>query len=149
MIQTRVSGAAELRYVARIVRRQREAGMKKELAAAQRKAFRPLLPAIKAEAVTLPSGYAPTMVRTVKVSVRNRALETTAIVYAKGRIGERDVRSIDAGRLRHPLYGNRGRWYTTRVRPGFVDRPVRRLGKQIADESLDALERVAREIARG
>lgn len=149
MITSRVSGAVELRYIARVVRRQRVAGLKKELAAAQRRAFRPLLPAIKAEATTLPSGYAPIMVRSVRLSVRNQALETTAIVYAKGRIGERDVNAIDAGRLRHPLFGRRGRWFTTRVRAGFVDRPVRRLGNQIANESLDALERVAQEIARG
>lgn len=149
MIRGRVTGAAELRYVARLVERQRVAGLKQELARAQRRAFAPLLPAIKAEAATLPSGYAPTMARTVKLSVRRRGLETTAEVYARGRRSERDVRSIDAGRLRHPLFGNRGHWYTTRVRPGFVDRPVNRLGERIASESLDALERVANEIARG
>jgi hypothetical protein len=149
VIRGRVTGAAELRYVARLVERQRVAGLKKELAAAQRRAFAPLLPAIRAEAATLPSGYAPTMARTVRLSVRRRGLETTAEVYARGRRRERDVRSIDAGRLRHPLFGNRGNWYTTRVRPGFVDRPVKNLGERIATESLDALERIGREITRG
>jgi hypothetical protein len=149
VIQTQVTGAVELRYVARLVQRQRVAGLKKELAAAQRKAFAPLLPAIKLEAATLPSGYAPIMARAVKVSVRTRALETVAVVYARGRTKERDVATVDRGRLRHPLYGNRGRWFTTHVRPGFVDRPARKLGERIATDSLDALERVAQEIARG
>jgi hypothetical protein len=56
---------------------------------------------------------------------------------------------VDAGTLRHPLYGNRRRWFTTRVRAGFVDRPVKDLSRRIADESLDALERIGREITRG
>lgn len=145
----RMKGAAELRYVATLVERQRVAGLKKELSRAQRQAFAPLLPAIKAEAVTLPSGYAPTMARTVKLSVRRRGLSTTAEVYARGRRKERDVRSVDAGQLRHPLFGNRNHWFVTRVRSGFVDRPVKDLGRRIATESLDALERVANEIARG
>lgn len=149
MIRTRVTGAAELRYVARLVERQRVVGLRKELSKAQRRAFRPLLPAIKAETATLPSGYAPVMARAVKLSVRTRGLTTTAEVYARGRRSERDVNTVDAGRLRHPLFGNRNSWHTTRVRPGFVDRPVKHLGGRIAAESLDALERVGNEITRG
>lgn len=145
----RFTGAAELRYVARLVERQRVSGLRKELAKAQRQAFKPLLPAIKAEAATLPSGYAPVMARTVKLSIRNRGLVTMAEVYARGRRRERDVNSVDAGTLRHPLWGNRNSWHVTRVRPGFVARPVRNLGERIARESLDATERVANEIAKG
>lgn len=35
-------------------------------------------------------------------------------VSARGRI---DVASLDRGRLRHPLYGNREHWYDQRVQP--------------------------------
>lgn len=149
MIRGGTTGAAELRYVARLVEKIRVRDLKLELSRAQRQAFAPLLPAIKAEAATLPSGYAPTMARTVRLSVRRRGLTTTAEVYARGRRKERDVRSVDAGELRHPLYGNRDHWFVTRVRSGFVDRPVKNLGERIATESLDALERVGNEIVRG
>lgn len=30
-----------------------------------------------------------------------------------------DLASLDKGRLRHPLYGNRGHWYVQAVKPGF------------------------------
>jgi hypothetical protein len=150
VIRGRVTGAAELRYVARLVEQQRVAELKKELSKAQRQAFSPLQPAIKTSAAaTLPSGYAPVMARAVKVSVRRRGLTTTAEVYARGRRSDRDVPTVDAGRLRHPLFGNRKSWHTTRVRSGFVDRPVKELGERIATESLDALERIGNEITRG
>ena len=40
-------------------------------------------------------------------------------------------------------------WKLTRVRPGFVDRPVDKLSDQILKESADAAERVLDSIARG
>jgi hypothetical protein len=144
------TGAAELRYVARLVERQRVRGLKTELSRAHREAFAPLQPAVKAQAAaTLPSGYAPTMSRSVKVSARRSGLTTYAIVFARGRAEERDVRRVNAGELRHPLFGLRGHWFATGVAPGFVDRPVADLGEAIATKSLDALERIGQEIIRG
>lgn len=149
MIRGGTTGAAELRHVARLVEKIRVRDLKVELSRAQREAFRPLQPAIKAEAATLPSGYAPTMIRAVKVSVRRRGLETFAVVYARGKRELRDVAAVNRGTLRHPLFRNRNHWFTTRVRPGFVERPVRRLGEAIAERSLAAAQRITHEIARG
>jgi hypothetical protein len=151
VIRTRVTGAAQLRYVARLVERQRVAGLKKELSRAHREAFAPLLPGIKAEAATLPrsGGYAAIMARAVRVSARRTGLTTYAVVFARGRKEERDVRRVNAGQLRHPLFGNRDHWGVTSVRPGFVDRPVDELGEDIATRSLEALERVRDAIIRG
>lgn len=38
-----------------------------------------------------------------------------------------DAARINAGRLRHPVWGNRGAWVTQTVRPGYADEAVRRL----------------------
>lgn len=35
----------------------------------------------------------------------------------------RDLRSIDNGRARHPVFGDRDRWSDTAVKPGFFTRP--------------------------
>lgn len=149
MIHTTVTGAAELRYVARLAERARVVSLKRELSEAHRQAFAPLLPAIRKTAAGLPSGYAPTMVKAIRVSARRSGLITYAEVHARGRAKDRDVRRIDAGALRHPVYGNRDVWRTTGVVPGFVSRPVGELGEKIATESLDALERITHEIAEG
>lgn len=161
MLKAGFAGGAQLRYVATIVERQRQSGLRKELSQAHRDAFRPLEPAIKAEAgLTLPSrgGYGPLMAKTVRVSARRRGLETTAIVFARGAKGERHVAAVNRGDLAHPVFGRtrrlksgkrmRNPWVHQVVRPGFVSRPVDELGERIATESLDALARVAREISR-
>lgn len=36
---------------------------------------------------------------------------------------QHNLRAINAGVLRHPLFGNRDHWFTTRVKPGFFSRP--------------------------
>jgi hypothetical protein len=151
MLSMSVGGAAELRYIAARLRKTAAVGLRKELGKAQRQAFRPLEKEIKGEAgVSLPSGYAPPMARTVKVSVSTRLGEmaVTARIFARGRKELRDVASVNRGLLRHPLFGNRRYWFRQGVRPGFVDRPVRRLEDRIVRESRDALERVANEIVR-
>lgn len=35
-----------------------------------------------------------------------------------------DLRSLNKGRLRHPLFGNRRKWYQQDIAPGFFDKPI-------------------------
>lgn len=156
-------GGAELRYVAGKLRKAAARDLTRELRSGQRKAFRPLQPEIKAEAAaTLPKrgGYAAVMSRAVKVSVRTgfgpNAL--TARIYARGKTEARDVVAVNDGILRHKLFGKatyrsrageiKSGWSTTRVRRGFVDRPVDRLADRVLNESAEAAERVLETIAR-
>jgi hypothetical protein len=145
---------AELRYVAGKLRKAAARDLTRELRKGQRAAFRPLQKEIKAEALaTLPKagGYNVTMSRAVKVTVTTgtgkKAL--TARIYATGKADARDVRKVNDGILRHPLFGNRKNWHTTKVRAGFVDRPIDRLSDQVLKESADAVQRVLDSIARG
>ena len=150
MIGVGITGAAECRYVAGKLRKAAARDLTRELRRGLREAAAPLQPEIKSEAAaTLPSGYGSVMAKAVKVTTRVRfggSPQLTIRVYARGRKEERDVRAVNAGTLRHPLYGNRRHWYATRVRPGFVDRPIDRLGEEVSDRALDALDRIAAEI---
>lgn len=146
--------AVELRYVAGQLRKAAARDLTRELRKGQRAAFRPLQKEIKAEALaTLPKrgGYNVTMSKAVKVTVTtgvgNKAL--TARIYATGKSEARDVKRVNDGVLRHPLFGRRTSWHTTKVRPGFVDRPIDRLSDQVLKESADAAQRVLDSIARG
>lgn len=147
------NGLQELRVIASRLRKADARDLVYELRKAQRKAFQPLQKEIKAEALaTLPrqGQYNAVMSKAVKVTVTTGVGRTalTARVYAKGKGQERDVRRVNAGTLRHPLFGKRGNWYTTRVRPGFVDRPVKALSDRVLKECADAAQKLNESIAR-
>lgn len=58
------------------------------------------------------------------------------------------ARSIDQGRVRHPVFGNRDVWSTTNVRTGWFTRPML-AGKPIARrELIEVFNAVAKDIAR-
>lgn len=145
--------AMELRWVALQLEKAHVAGLKKQLAQATRDAFKPLQREIKAEAAkTLPrrGGYAGIMSRAVRVTVSRRGLDVTARVWARGRGQLRDVRTVNLGRLRHPVWGRRRQpWKTTQVPPGFVTRPWERMKDDIVHGTLDGLEEIARQVAFG
>lgn len=151
-----VSGtsAAELRYLAAKFEKAAKVDLSRALAKARRDAVKPLQKEVKAEAAaTLPKrgGYNATMARAVKVSVLaagNEGRPMTVKVYARGKGEERDVQKVNSGVLRHPFFGKRSRWYTTAVRPGFVDRPLKRLADQILENSGQEIEAMLKEIAR-
>ncbi len=145
--------ATELRYVAGQLRKAAARDLTRELRKGQRAAFRPLQKEIKAEALaTLPKagGYNVVMSKAVKVTITTGtgAKALTARIYATGKAEARDVKRVNEGVLRHPLFGHRKSWHTTKVRAGFVDRPVERLADQVLKESADAAQRVLDSIAR-
>jgi hypothetical protein len=58
--------------------------------------------------------------------------------------GKSDLKSIDAGAVRHPVYSNRGQWVEQAVRPGFFTDAVTEEGrKQLEDAALNAVDRAA------
>lgn len=144
-----------MRYVAGKLRKAAARDLTKELRKGQREAFKPLEAEIKAEAAaTLPKrgGYAATMARAVKVTVTARVTGggvLTARIFARGKGEERDVRAVNAGVLRAPLFGRRRHWFRHRVRRGFVDRPADRVMDRVLVRSAEAAERVLREIGKG
>jgi hypothetical protein len=129
----------------------------RELQAALRKRVRPALEPLKkdipAEAVRrMPAGYGPLLSRATEVYIRvgtGASFSATVKVLATGKREQRDVRSLNAGRLSHPLFGNRRRWYRQRVKPGFVNIPVQRTQKRVVDAAEAARDDVADHILEG
>jgi hypothetical protein len=58
--------------------------------------------------------------------------------------GGRKVRQRNAGRITHPLFGNKERWFTQTAGmvPGFVDTPVERAAPQVREKVLEAVRRI-------
>lgn len=70
-------------------------------------------------------------------------------VSAQGRREQRDVRAINAGRLRHPVYGNRQVWVAQRVPRGLVDTPFRKAEPVIVDRLAKVRDDLHDRLARG
>lgn len=147
----KVTGGAELRKVRNRLRQVGDKGLGKEMGKALRAAARPLQPAIRKEAiVAMPSGYGPTLSKSLRFRTAIKETRHTAAVtvrvHGDGRREKRMVPALNRGRLRHPLYGNRGYWYDQRVRPGFVDRPADRLMPEMARQMNAVISYVADQI---
>jgi len=147
------TSGAELRYLAAKFEKAAKTDLTRVLKRAQRNAVKPLQKEIKAEALaSLPKrgGYNATMSKAVKTSASGGTPGRPLIVrvYARGKVEERDVAAINAGRLRHPVFGHRSTWKVTRVRPGFVDRPVDKLADKVLEASADEVGQLLEEIAR-
>ncbi len=143
----------ELRYVAGQLRKAAAKDLKDELRKAQRKALAPLQKEIKAEALAiLPKRghYNVVMSKAVKVSILGAGTSRLqARVYAVGKAEQRDVAQVNAGILRHPLFGKRKSWHTTRVKRGFVDNAFDRVADRMLEEAGQAVQLIIDKIARG
>ena len=100
----------------------------------------------------MPGGYAPVLARDLRVA--------TTVSLAAGRVSVRvsaptggkfgrEVRQLEAGSLRHPLFGNRGFWYRQRVRRGFASVPLRAVRPHIVGRINAELRDIARDVERG
>lgn len=115
-----------------------------------RAAVAPVIPAVRESArSSLPrSGGLNERVAATKIAVGISTSRRSAGVRLKmgqgtGR-GRRHMNEINAGSVRHPLYGNREHWYTTPVEPGFFDRPVKAAQPAVAEACMAALRESAR-----
>ena len=149
----RVRGADKLRKLGRDLRQAANKDLTKKLYAGINRPVKPFRAAVKAETATLPSGYAPIMSRSLQIRVstrtRGRGAGIRIVVSANGRSQLRDVAAVNAGRLRHPAWGRRGRWYTTTVTPGFVDRPTNAMADDIRREVEHVVDDIADQLERG
>lgn len=55
-----------------------------------------------------------------------------------------DMRSIERGRLRHPLFGDRGNWYDTPVPPRLFAESVRACDDELREQITAAMRRATR-----
>ena len=86
----------------------------------------------------------------IKVTAQTRISSSTStfrfVTKHKGATGLSDLRALNAGRVRHPLFGNRDRWYLQQVPAHFVDQALDEMGDTIRAEFLQAVDDVARRL---
>lgn len=124
-------------------------GLRRELLRGIREATKPAPRAVKASAMArLPrrGGLAARVARgSVKTSVKTSGKHVGVTVRATS---EMDIKRMDKGRLRAPLFGNRDHWHEQRVPPGWFTEPMQRTAPAVRAGIQAALERTKREVER-
>jgi hypothetical protein len=93
-------------------------------------------------------GLAATVTGAGKFSVRSSLKGKRVGVTIVDSWPKHDMRAIDHGYIRHPLFGNRAHWYTTRAKPGLLTRPFWRHESAIRRAVIRAIDETAREIVK-
>lgn len=164
-LDLRLSGGAQLLELRKDLKRIGDRGLGQRMDAGLRKAAKPITPAVQAEAAsTMPKagGYAALLAAAIRGRLQSRssryAARITLRVYADGKGEKRDLPRINAGMLRHPVYGRyrrvRGRkverpWVSQRVRPGVVDRPFDEAAPEVQREMIKVMDELVAELAKG
>ncbi len=100
----------------------------------------------------LPDRYADELYVWMRIRAKRRATGRAAgvrlVATAKPPKGgkERDLRSLNRGRLRHPLYGNRKYWYNQPVTPGFWDKPLEDNSERIREELINLIDDIGKRL---
>lgn len=150
-----IQGADQYKRLARALKHAGNgAVLRKELNKAIQLATRPIVKEIRVEArMTLPRAgglnryVARSSIKTKKYTGSNPGVVIRASKTKSAGGKKVDIRRINKGSLRHPLYGNRRNWYLQAVPPGFWSRPTNRAAKRTRKELKKAMSRIARRIS--
>ena len=153
VVELSVQGAKVFGQVARALRQSGDKELRKELYAGINRAVKPLTQAVKGDTNRyLPRAYAVELSKSLKVRARRRAGQNPSIYLigtAKTHRGkQRDLASLNRGRLRHPLYGDRNYWFDQSVKPDWWDDPLRRNVDEVRVEVARVLDDVGNKIIR-
>lgn len=161
-VEIAVLGVARLRELAARIRVEGRKDLARQMASAISKGIDPLRDSIRASAAeTMPrrGGYNATFTKSLRFRTSQGGSGDSARVslasYGDGQSERRDIRALEAGRLRHPVFGRsragarKGErvanpWAVTSIRAGFWKRGT----EGAMDESVKALDHVLEEFTR-
>jgi hypothetical protein len=149
-VDVTVTGADQLSQLARDLRAAGEKDLRRELLRGIQRAGKPLKAAARTAALTeLPSrGGLAERVAGSRWAVKTRTAGRGVGVRVTG-AGDLDLRSLNRGRLRHPLYGKRGHWFDQPVPPGWFDDAMQvAADEHVRDEILAAITAVRDKLGR-
>lgn len=147
--------AAELEALAFRLRRAGDTDLLREVTRAMRDAVVPVQAEIRADLKPrLPDPYAAALAEDLRLGTSVRTSERDPGVSVTGTTGKgRKLRNLDAGRLTHPLFGSREKWFTQEepsVQPGWFSGPAEAAEPRVRDGIEKALEDVAaRAVSKG
>lgn len=158
-LDVEILGSAELKRLAAQIKATGDKGLGTELGKAMREAGKPVERSIRAEYKGLPAsgGYAGVFSKSLRFRTSLRTAARSAsfrlLTFADGTHERRDINKLEAGQLRHPVFGRSraGRkgerianpWAVTTVRGGFHKRGT----DHAADEAEKQMDSVVADFA--
>jgi hypothetical protein len=162
-MRVQVTGQRDLYRLAHNLHTAGQKGLKRELDKASRKAGQVIAKEVKDHTKDyIPANFERRWDTSFEADVEVRLIagrRITVVFYARGKTVRRDIRAINAGRLRHPVFGRNRRlkngtlqanpWVMQTIRPGLVDEPARRAMPKARKQIEDAIDRVSQQIVKG
>jgi len=125
--------------------------LRKEIPKGMRKAAKPLILDVRASALdVLPheGGFAAYVAKSsIRVSTRKDGVRLVGR-RTKGK-GMVNLPAVNAGRIRHPVYGHRNEWVSQSIAPGFWDKAMDKGAEHCRKAMLDVIDQIAAAYARG
>lgn len=163
MIDVRVLGAQQLREVAKRIRSEGDKGLGRQFGKALNNAVEPVKKSIEESAgQTMPNGFAPTLTRSMKHrrSTKTDTRKATVVLatYADGKKERRDLPSMEAGILAHPVFGraritrkgvSANPWVQQPIRAGFHERGTEKAGDEAEKQILVVVDDFVERLAEG
>lgn len=150
-IDVTVKGADQLVRLAAAVRKAGDKELRKELLRGLRTATKPMISDLRDSArANLPhTGGLNEVVASSKMAARNKTSGAGAgvRVVATG-TKVHDIKATNAGRLRHPVYGNRRNWVTQDIKPGWWEEGAKGSASRVRANLLGVMDDIAHKITR-
>lgn len=138
-------GAAQLAALAAALKAAGNKGLQRELSKGINSALKPLKAAVAQSALAKLPSSGGLAARAAGIPVRTRRNANGVRVVASGRGGMKNVKALDAGSVRHPVFG-RNAWVSQSVTPGFWTEPTEALAPEVRAELMKAIDAVAKQI---
>lgn len=142
----------QLVAVAKALREAKDKGLNKAMRQAVNAAVAPAQDAVRAGARSdlprrggLADRVAGSKFRTQRQA--GRAPGFTMIMRLPKKGGAVDLRAMNRGRLRHPVFGNRGTWVTQNVPAGWFEAALAPVKAKVAEDLTAAVRDMARRLA--
>lgn len=168
-MEVTISGSAQLKELADRIRASGDRGLGREMSQGLQRAAAPIKAAVTEEySGGLPhgGGYASEFTQSMNWRTTTRSQARMAsfrlLLFSEGAHERRDIEKIEAGRLRHPVYGRSRRlrrgaragtalpnpWATTKIRGGYFRRGTDSAADDAEKEMAKVLDEFARRLAR-
>lgn len=152
----RITGLDDIADAVKALRKMGEKDLPKEMRAAGKRIGEPAGELIKQAAIEhLPHGgglnewVGARIKSTTLVKLAGRSVGIKIKTKHRGKSGLSDLGALNAGKARHPLFGNTDYWYLTPVAAGWVGKALEPMADTAEEEFLAAVDAIIREYAAG
>ena len=150
MLDIQIRGAEEFGVLSRRLKAMGDdgKGLRKELYAGLNRAAKPAREAVKASIQSeLPhrGGLADLIAGDTKVTFNKRGLGPNPSIRITSK-SPHEIRKLNQGILRHPLFGNRKVWQSQKIPAGAFTDPIEKLAPQMRQDMEQVIRRVAAKV---